>query len=194
MIYNLYILDLGKGKIFTNFFIVFYYFPGKAVSREVGRGYMFLIGNLLLTSRILLFCCIPPIQMAFPSPGEVLFQKEKSQSLTKTTQLHCVSTVASDLRRVTILNNVLILCINVYQKWRSLSRAGVYLHITFYSIPDRQLNAQKSEQTLGDPEGTGKPGVPQSMGLWRVGQTEQLNNKNTKPRSFLSKRKIADCF
>ena len=47
----------------------------------------------------------------------------------------------------------------------SLSRAGVYLHITFYRIPDRQLSGQKSEQTLGDPEGTGKPGVLQSMGL-----------------------------
>ena len=168
MIYNLYTLDLGKGKNIYQLlhFIVFYYFPGKAVSREMEQEFMFLIENLPWTSLILLFCCIPPIQMAFiSSPGEVLFQKQKSQSLTKTTQLHCVSTLASDLRKVIILNNVLILCINVCQKGMSLSRAGVYLHITFYRIPDRQLSGQKSEQTLGDPEGTGKPGVLQSMGL-----------------------------
>ena len=123
----------------------------------------------------------------------LISEREVTVSYKNYTAALCVN-VASDLRRVIILNNVLILYINVYQKWRSLSTAGVYLHITFYSIPDRQLNGQKSEQTLGDPEGTGKPGVLQSMGLWRVDQTEQLNHKNTKPRSFLSKRKIADCF
>ena len=104
-------MDLGKGKNIYHLlpFIVFYYFHEKAVSREVEPECMFPIGSLLLTSLILLFCCIPPIHMAFiPSPGEVLFQKEKSQSLTKTAQLDHVLTVASVLRKVRISNNVLI--------------------------------------------------------------------------------------
>ena len=33
-----------------------------------------------------------------------------------------------------------------------------------------QLNGHEPEQTPGDTEGTGKPGVLQSMGLQRVGQ------------------------
>ena len=46
-----------------------------------------------------------------------------------------------------------------------------------------QLNGHEFEQSLGDGEGTGKPGMLQFMRLQRVG----LNNKQQKLNVFLLK-------
>ena len=47
-----------------------------------------------------------------------------------------------------------------------------------------QLNGHDFEQTMGDSEGQGKPGVLQSMGLQRVGH-DRVNN-NTPSKAYLT--------
>ena len=41
-----------------------------------------------------------------------------------------------------------------------------------------QFNGHKDEETPGNREGTGKPGVLQSMGSQRFSTTERLNKNN----------------